>query len=277
MKGLKHKVRILLVIILVCFTVIPFFLTFLKTNEGMTYDMKDKNISMDAIELNRGPFNMYGYCLGGEFKCENGVSPNLVGTYNDRNGKTHNIYSGVCGDCKEEEKNSEGDCYPGTEELIKCEMTNNVNKFDTKIDYEKDPNNPKKKFTFDPGIGLITPPWKNDDERLKKRPDQYLPWDISNGYVYLYDPDNVTVDASFTACYLYESKEDCDKKLESNKENSDEIPVFRCIADNGSKTGDPLCCGQDGVLQNTKHNCPSEYPKCVGYKCGESWGKCVEK
>ena len=28
------------------------------------------------------------------------------------------------------------------------------------------------------------------------------------------------------------------------------------------------------AVQDTKFNCPSEYPHCIGYKCGESWGKC---
>lgn len=277
MKEQKDKACVLLIIALVCFTVIPFCFSFLKTNEGMTYDMKDKNISMDAIELTRSPTQkVYGYCLGGELKCESGISPSFIGTYNDRNGKTHNIYNGVCGDCKEEDKNPDGDCRPGTNEFIQCEMTNNINKSGKSIDY----GDPDKNLTFIPKIGAIIPSWWNRQESSSngyKHPDNYLPWDISNGYVYLYNSDNVNVDVSFTACYLYESKEECDKKLENNSGNADNIPIFKCIADNGSKTGDPLCCGQDGILQNTKHNCPSEYPKCVEYKCGETWGKCVEK
>lgn len=49
---------------------------------------------------------------------------------------------------------------------------------------------------------------------------------------------------------------------------------LKCLADNGAVAGDPLCCGQDGVVQNTNYNCPSEYPHCIGYKCGETWGRC---
>lgn len=56
----------------------------------------------------------------------------------------------------------------------------------------------------------------------------------------------------------------------NNNNNSD----FKCLADNGAVQGDPLCCGQSGVVQNTDYNCPSEYPYCKGYKCGETWGKC---
>tara|TARA_Y100000389_G_scaffold172226_2_gene180511 strand:- start:21 stop:728 length:708 start_codon:yes stop_codon:yes gene_type:complete len=51
-------------------------------------------------------------------------------------------------------------------------------------------------------------------------------------------------------------------------------PNHKCLADNGASVGDPLCCGQDGVVQNTKYNCPAKYPHCIGYKCGETWGKC---
>jgi hypothetical protein len=49
---------------------------------------------------------------------------------------------------------------------------------------------------------------------------------------------------------------------------------IKCVADNGSVPGNNLCCGQEGVLQDTKYICPSEYPNCEGYVCGETWGKC---
>ena len=49
------------------------------------------------------------------------------------------------------------------------------------------------------------------------------------------------------------------------------IQTVRCqiqqnVSNNGSNVGDPLCCGQSGVRQDTKYNCPSETPICVGYK-----------
>ena len=59
-------------------------------------------------------------------------------------------------------------------------------------------------------------------------------------------------------------------EVNNNNNNSD----FKCLADNGAVQGDPLCCGQSGVVQNTDYNCPSEYPYCKGYKCGETWGRC---
>ena len=60
----------------------------------------------------------------------------------------------------------------------------------------------------------------------------------------------------------------------SGSDSQTQYDNLKCLADNGAVAGDPLCCGQDGVVQNTKYNCPSEYPHCIGYKCGETWGRC---
>jgi hypothetical protein len=47
-----------------------------------------------------------------------------------------------------------------------------------------------------------------------------------------------------------------------------------CIADFGTNVGDKLCCGQTGVLQNTKYVCPANAPKCSSFKCGSKFGTC---
>ncbi len=47
-----------------------------------------------------------------------------------------------------------------------------------------------------------------------------------------------------------------------------------CIADFGTNVGDNLCCGQTGVLQNTKYVCPQNAPKCSNFKCGSKFGTC---
>lgn len=62
-----------------------------------------------------------------------------------------------------------------------------------------------------------------------------------------------------------------DEKDDDTQRSYDNL---KCLADNGAEAGDELCCGQEGVVQNTKYNCPSEYPHCIGYKCGETWGRC---
>lgn len=50
---------------------------------------------------------------------------------------------------------------------------------------------------------------------------------------------------------------------------------IRCVANNGTKEGEPLCCGQSGVVNDIAYNCPVDLPYCVGYTCGGEWGECV--
>ena len=271
-----NKVKTILILLIFSFIAIPLITIYLKTLEGMTYDMTDKNVKMGVIEQTYNGENFYAYCLAGDLKCVDGTSPTVKGSYQDRSGVTHNIYDMMCDDCNEEDKNSDGDCSP-TSKIVRCEMSENVptNSINFGV--------PEKVIMRAPVIGVISNPY-NSDQPLLEHPNTYLPWDISNGYVYLYNEDNETVDVSFSACYFYESKEDCDKKKEqaSQQQESEASPPkkdnqdqsFKCVADNGSKIGDPLCCAQDGILQNTKYNCPAEYPHCIGYKCGETWGKC---
>jgi hypothetical protein len=52
---------------------------------------------------------------------------------------------------------------------------------------------------------------------------------------------------------------------------------IKCIADFGTSVGDPLCCGQEGVLQDTKYVCPNTLKKCSNFKCGSAFGSCVSK
>jgi len=52
---------------------------------------------------------------------------------------------------------------------------------------------------------------------------------------------------------------------------------IKCIADFGTSVGDPLCCGQEGVLQDTKYVCPNTLQKCSNFKCGSAFGSCVSK
>lgn len=49
---------------------------------------------------------------------------------------------------------------------------------------------------------------------------------------------------------------------------------IKCIADFGTSIGDPLCCGQSGVLQDTRYVCPNTLQKCSNFKCGSAFGTC---
>ena len=46
---------------------------------------------------------------------------------------------------------------------------------------------------------------------------------------------------------------------------NNETPFIKCVANHGSNVGDPLCCNQDGIIQDTKFICPQEVPVCMGY------------
>ena len=74
-----------------------------------------------------------------------------------------------------------------------------------------------------------------------------------------------------------EDVEDVEDEVETPVEN--EIETINVTCNMGytenPKDGDRLCCGQPGSYNSlTSRMCPSEYPICSGYICGEKWGKC---
>ena len=50
--------------------------------------------------------------------------------------------------------------------------------------------------------------------------------------------------------------------------------TIKCIADFDTNIGDKLCCGQKGVLKNTRYVCPENKPTCGNFKCGTNFGEC---
>lgn len=53
-------------------------------------------------------------------------------------------------------------------------------------------------------------------------------------------------------------------------------PFIKCIANYSSKIGDPVCCGQDAKVKDTKHLCPAEMPTCLGYSLTDNlYGICT--
>jgi hypothetical protein len=265
MNKFKANARILLVIIVSAFIVIPIAAVLLSkvlgVHEGMEdYDMSDKNVKMDVAKINLDGKNYFGYCLGGDIKCKSDKYTLAEARgYTDKNGKTHKIYEATC-ECPDDVKRTDdqGNLVCPTDALVKCDGRN------------------VKKIIEDTGISLTHKEYDNTTNLITmsdNNPETFLPWDIStNGYVYLYNNQG-NIDASFSACHLYGDCPDEENEEDKDKEKSKKSKM-KCLADNGAKPGDPLCCGQDGVLQDTKYNCPSEYPHCIGYKCGETWGKC---
>ena len=73
-----------------------------------------------------------------------------------------------------------------------------------------------------------------------------------------------------------EDKQDAEneyKKLENKYKNS--VKPLKCVADFGTNIGEDLCCGQEGVLQDTKFICPDTMPTCSNFKCGSRFGTCM--
>ena len=64
-------------------------------------------------------------------------------------------------------------------------------------------------------------------------------------------------------------------QLEKEKEKPAECnDTIKCIADFETNIGDKLCCGQKGVLKDTRYVCPENKPKCGNFKCGSKFGEC---
>jgi len=117
--------------------------------------------------------------------------------------------------------------------------------------------------------------------------------DLSNN---LYDIYNINLDLSDNVYRRSDSKIDISHNLYDSSGNSllhnilsqlqglttkiDKCDVktedIKCIADFGTNIGDELCCGQSGVLTDTKFVCPSNYSKCENMKCGSKYGVCVK-
>jgi hypothetical protein len=117
--------------------------------------------------------------------------------------------------------------------------------------------------------------------------------DLSNN---LYDIYNINLDLSDNVYRRSDSKIDISNNLYDSSGNSllnnilsqlqglttkiDKCDIktedIKCIADFGTNIGDDLCCGQSGVLTDTKFVCPSNYSKCENMKCGSKYGVCVK-
>ena len=329
MNKLKINARILLIIIISVFLIIPVVSVLSSkifgiheayddmqtddTNTASTTDSSmtntNKNIRMDRINMEGisykaadgsekvGGAGEHLYCMTGDITCKDGESPLTTdtngATYTDANGKRHNSFQYSC----------------GTNSFAEC--TNKMSSFS---------ENKTSFFDSDNNETVLNGP-TDDVFKGFLGPYDYVPMKIEDDYVYLYDNTGTSYTSS-SACYLYGN---CTGQVDhSNLDNvgagdaagnavgdaagnaigdaagnaiGDAVgdaagnavgggsgggsnctattnQNFKCLADNGAKPGDPLCCGQDGVLQDTKYNCPSEYPHCVGYKCGETWGKC---
>lgn len=204
------------------------------------------------------------YCLGGNVFCKyENADLQYVSMYGDKTGKT---YQNTCTDGTPVMCNSK--MYADDVNMTKFYVYNHDKEevvSGTDISYTESATN--KGFT----------------QKLN-----YTPLDLSDGSgnitYYMPNGDNHLTNR----CALFESEDCIQKKVEketSEKETSEEETSkdcsnndiqIKCLAHYGTKIGDPLCCGQTGVLQNTNNICPEELPVCSGYKCGSQWGVCMK-
>jgi len=193
--------------------------------------------NIDRIETLNGE---YAYCIAGDVQC---ISGNLI-QVNDSytGGKT---YKYKCDNLKP----------------VEC-----VNNFAYSLDK-------LNKFNLDwktPTARELSFPF-SDQYRGFTIPYEYIPVGIKDKYINFYDACGNILD-NMHKCDMLHTLQDTEKCYDEIKCNK---PI-QCIANYGTDLGDPLCCGQKGVLQKsaTKYVCPSSKPTCAGYVCGEKYGKC---
>lgn len=228
--------KIKIYLLIIIVCIVLFGVLYIKTEGFMDYSEYNK---IDRIKTLDGE---YAYCIAGEAQC---ISGNLV-ELNDKytGGKT---YKSECDD----KKSSPVECRNNFQYDL-----NKLNKFN--LNWET-PTARELLFPF------------SDQHRGFTIPYTYIPVEIKDKYINFYDESGNLLDNMHKCDMLktLQETEQCYRDIKCNK------PIH-CIADHGTDLGEPLCCGQQGVLQKsaTKYVCPSSKPTCGGYVCGEKYGKC---
>jgi hypothetical protein len=101
------------------------------------------------------------------------------------------------------------------------------------------------------------------------------PYDISANYELYNERGQLKIGYHDTTDYgsWFDALENEYKNLESKYKNS--VKPIKCVADFGTNIGEDLCCGQEGVLQDTRFICPDTMPTCSNFKCGSRFGTCM--
>lgn len=250
------KIYILYVCVILLLGCILFYI---NRVEGFNSDYSDYT-TIDRIKTSD---NLYSYCLAGNISCPKGSLTTINDNYSG--GKTYKYdcdSSGTYAECIDnfQYKGNKLNWYTPTRELS---------------------------FPFSDVYKGFTVPYS------------YIPVDISGNYMNFYDQsgniiDNVNkCDMLLTDTLADECKAALIKSTNPNTNTPTNASTNestntstnsstctssgkKCLANYGTKPGDPLCCGQTGVLQkwSSDYVCPSSAPTCSGYKCGEKYGTC---
>jgi hypothetical protein len=246
------KIKLYIIILVVCLALLT--VLFLINKEGFSNYDYTKYSTIDRI---KNSSDEYAYCIAGNIKCNDGSLNEIHDDYT--NGKTYNF---LCND----------------KSFAECTGNFVHNNFENNKEY----------------LNWVTPREINlsfsDRYRGFTEPYDYMPVDISGDYINFYDSDKNILDNIHKCDMLNTQSEtdDCYKKLKKpdtgilksgppgKTVTNEEIGQTKCIANYGTNIGDPLCCGQKGVLQYfaTKYVCPASKPTCSKYECGKSYGIC---
>ena len=249
------KIKLYIIILLVCLSLLG--VLFFINKEGFSNYDYTKYTTIDRI---KNSSDEYAYCIAGNIKCNDGSLNEIHDDYT--NGKTYNF---LCND----------------KSFAECTGNFVHNNFENNKEY----------------LNWVTPREINlsFSDRYKgfTEPYDYMPVDISGDYINFYDSDKNILD-NIHKCEMLNTQSEIDDCYTSLKKS---IPIIngipgkdgtpgksvtneegptKCIANYGTNIGDPLCCGQKGILQYfaTKYVCPSSKPTCSNYVCGKSYGIC---
>lgn len=208
--------------------------------------------TVDRIESDEA--GSHHYCLGGNLYCKyDDASLNFIETY-----KFGNTYKNTCSDGNKVICNG----------ILRNEDVNSIKLYEVNDSGEKIENTEveyKKSTTFS---GLT--------DKLNYTPVNINP---TGDYLIYYKPGE-DKEYKTDRCALFgpdkciagNLKEEGDPESDVSESSCDFS--IKCVANYGSKPGDPKCCGQKGQVTHDDKVCPKELPVCSGYKCGEQWGVC---
>jgi hypothetical protein len=233
------KFKLYGIIVLICFTLL-IIVYFINNKEGLSiYDYRDYT----KIDRIKNSSDQYAYCIAGNVTCKDSTLNQIKDNYS--HGITYNF---LC----ENNKNAE------------CEGNFVKNMNNVELMNWKTPTARQISFPFSSIYKGFTETY----------PSSYIPVKIEDKYMNFYDSSGDLID-NINKCEMLNSQFEIDDCNALNQPDTTDSST-RCIANFGTNVGDPLCCGQKGVLQNyaSDYVCPKNKPTCSNYVCGGPYGTC---
>ena len=235
------KFKLYGIILLICFTLL-LIVYLINNKEGLSiYDYRNYT----TIDRIKNSSNEYAYCIAGNITCKDSSLNQIKDNYSG--GKTYNF---LCNNNKN----------------VECDGNFVKNMNNNQLMNWKTPTAREISFPFSSVYKGFT----------ESYPSTYIPVKIEGNYMNFYDSSGYLID-NINKCEMLNSQYETDEcnKL-NNPVNKDVNDTQKCIANYGTNVGDPLCCGQKGVLQNyaSDYVCSKSKPTCSNYVCGGPYGTC---